>query len=88
MLLKRTGITVGNPIGYSDAGFNITLDGLAANNIHGYSSSYSINLSGQVTGIWGADGRNIDPQSGGSLFDTATTSTNLGLFQNTDPNGN
>lgn len=87
VLLNRVGLDGSNPFGYSDAGFNITLDGLTVNNIHSYGISYSVNVSGQVTGTWGADGRNIDPQSLGSVFDAANISGNLGLLQNTDPNG-
>ena len=86
VLLNRVGVTAGNPFGYSDAGLNITLDGDAVNNIHNYGSggpgSYS--LSGTT---WAADGRNIDPQSAGSVFDAASTGANLGVFQNTDGNG-
>ena len=42
---------------------------------------------GQVTGVWGSDGRNIDPQSLGSVFSGAATSANLGLFQDGNANG-
>jgi len=87
MLLNRAGITVSNPYGYGDAGFNITLDGLTASNIHEYGSGYSVNGFGQVLGTWGADGRNIDPQSLGSVFDSASTAANLGVFQDTTGNG-
>jgi len=86
VLLNRVGVRAGNQFGYSDSGMNITLDGLATNNIHNYASgglgSYS--LSGTT---WAADGRNIDPQSLGTVFDSATASDNLSLYQNTAPNG-
>jgi len=86
VLLNRVGVTAGNQFGYSDSGMNITLDGLAANNIHSYASggpgSYS--LSGTT---WAADGRNINPQSVGTVFDAAATGANLSLYQNTAPNG-
>jgi len=86
VLLNRVGVTAGNQFGYSDSGMNITLDGLAANNIHSYASggpgSYS--LSGTT---WAADGRNINPQSVGTVFDSAATGANLSLYQNTAPNG-
>jgi len=86
VLLNRVGVTGSNPFGYSDSGMNITLDGLSASNIHSYASggpgTYS--LSGTT---WAADGRNIDPQSAGSLFGTASTSSNLSIYQNTAPNG-
>jgi hypothetical protein len=86
VLLNRAGITGSNPYGYGDAGFNITLDG-SSPNIHGYGSGYSVNGFGQVTGTWGSDGRNIDPQSLGSVFDSASTAANLGVFQDTTGNG-
>jgi len=86
VLLNRVGVTGSNPFGYSDSGMNITLDGLSASNIHSYASggpgSYS--LSGTT---WAADGRNIDPQAAGSVFDSASTAANLSLYQNTAPNG-
>jgi subtilisin-like proprotein convertase family protein len=86
VLLNRSGVTGSNPFGYSDAGFNITLDSSSAN-IHGYGGGYSTNGLGQVTGTWGSDGRNIDPQSAGNVFDSASTSSNLGLFQDGNANG-
>jgi len=86
VLLNRVGVTASNQFGYNDSGMNITLDGLAANNIHTYASggpgSYS--LSGTT---WAADGRNIDPQAAGTVFDSASTAANLSLYQNTAPNG-
>lgn len=85
VLLNRLGVTGSNPFGYGNAGLNITLDSSSAN-IHGYGSGYSTNGLGQVTGTWGADGRNIEPQSLGTVFDSAATTSNLNLFQ--DGNGN
>ena len=86
VLLNRSGITGSNPFGYGNAGLNITLDSSSAN-IHGYGSSFSTNGLGQVTGPWGADGRNIDPQSAGTVFDSAATTANLGIFQDGNANG-
>jgi hypothetical protein len=86
VLLNRPGISGSNPYGYSDRGFNITLDSASAN-VHGYGSSYSTNGSGQVTGTWSADGRLIDPQSAGSVFDGASTLANLSVFNGTAANG-
>jgi len=84
VLLNRPGVTGSNPFGYSDAGMNITLDGLAANNIHDYGSTPGYSLTGTT---WAADGRDVNPQaSGGTLYGTPTTA-NLSLFQNTDANG-
>lgn len=87
ILLNRPGVTGVNPFGYGNAGMNLTLDGAAANNIHGYGSGYSTNGSGQVTGTWGADGRAISPYSAGSVFDSASTLANLSVFNNTMANG-
>ena len=86
VLVNRPGITGSNPFGYGNGGFNITLDSSSAN-IHGYGSGYTTNGLGQVTGVWGSDGRNIDPQSLGSVFSGAATSANLGLFQDGNANG-
>lgn len=91
VLLNRPGITADNAFGYDNTGLNITLDDsatTAAANIHDYGSgAYNLNGSGQVTGTWASDGRAIDPQSAGTIFDSAATTANLSLFQNTDPNG-
>ncbi len=86
VLLNRVGLTAGNPFGYGDAGFNITLADSAAN-IHGYQGgSYSI-TGGQLVGTWSPDGRNINPQSSGTVFGATSPSTSLGLFNGTNPNG-
>ena len=87
VLLNRTGVGGVNAFGYGDTGFQITLDGTSASNVHGYGSSYSTNLLGQVTGSWLADGRAIDPQSTPSVFDAASTGANLSLFNNPVANG-
>ena len=88
VLLNRVGLSYSNPHGYEDTGFNVTLSDSAANNIHGYQGvTYSLNGGGQLTGVWAPDGRNIDPQSAPSLFDTASTATTFTSFQGTNPNG-
>jgi subtilisin-like proprotein convertase family protein len=84
VLLNRVGVTGSNPFGYGDAGMNLTLDGLAANNIHDYGSVPGYSLSGTT---WAADGRNIDPQSSGATLYGASTAASLSVFQNTDANG-
>jgi subtilisin-like proprotein convertase family protein len=81
ILLNRVGVTGANVFGYSDAGMNITLDGLAANNIHDYGNS---SLNGTT---WAADGRNVNPQAPGGVLYGTSTLDNLSVFQNTDPNG-
>ena len=87
VLLNRTGLTSGNPFGYGDTGFSITLsDG--SSNIHNYQlGSPSIDGSGQLTGIWSPDGRNIDPQSAGSLFDSTTPTAGFNTFSGFTANG-
>ena len=86
VLLNRPGVTSINPFGYSDSVMNVTLDGLADNNIHDYASggpgSYS--LSGTT---WAADGRNVNPLATGGILYGTSTAANLSIFQNTDVNG-
>ncbi|MEI8291108.1 MAG: proprotein convertase P-domain-containing protein [Verrucomicrobiota bacterium] len=84
VLLNRPGVTSINPFGYGDAGMNITLDGLAENNIHDYGSTPGYSLSGTT---WAADGRNVNPQAAGSLLYGTPTTATLSLFQNADANG-
>ena len=88
VLLNRVGVTAGNPFGYSDAGFSITLATSGTQgNVHNYQSLIPAMMGGQLTGTWAADGRNLDPLSAGSAFDAAGTGANLSVFQNTDGNG-
>lgn len=87
VLLNRPGISAsgGNSFGYSDAGFNIVLT--SGSNIHNYQSGIYNLSGGQLTGTWAADGRNINPQSTPTVFDSAATSADLSLFNNDVPNG-
>jgi subtilisin-like proprotein convertase family protein len=87
VLLNRSGVSGTSTYGYSDAGFNVTLnDASGYNNIHSY-QNYSYTISGgQLTGNWASDGGNISPLSSPSSFPTAPTET-LSSFQNTDANG-
>ena len=87
VLLNRVGMDGSNPIGYSDAGFNITLDDGAGANIHNYQSGMYQIIGGQLTGTWASDGRNIDPQSPAISFDSAATSANLESLLASSPNG-
>ena len=89
VLLNRVGLTASNPFGYSDTGFNITLSDSGTANIHTYQLSGPSYSSGQLTGTWVPDGRNIDPlHSSGAAFDSASTSANLmNAFFASDPNG-
>jgi hypothetical protein len=87
-LLNRVGVTSGNPFGYSETGFNITLSSSGANDIHFYNSfSPSFNGNGQVTGTWQPDGRNINPLSTPANFDSASR-VNFGAYNGDNPNGN
>ena len=89
VLLNRVGITTGNAFGYPDTGFDVAFDDSAnANNIHFYQNfDYQLNGSGQLTGTWSSDGRNIDPQSAPSLFDTTLPTALLTSFDGTNPDG-
>lgn len=87
VLLNRAGVTTGNPAGYGDGGLHITFDDAAANgNIHYYQPVQNPG-GGQLLGTWAPDGRNIDPQSIPSAFDSAITDANLSLFNGSDGNG-
>ena len=90
VLLNRAGLSATNANGYGDTGFNITIDDSATYaNLHNYQSSgsYATNGSGQVTGTWASDGRNIDPQSAAGAFDSAAVTATLGSFVGNDANG-
>jgi len=88
VLLNRPGVTAGNPFGYSDTGFNLVLSSDAANNVHFYQSGYySLDANGLVVGTYAPDGRNIDPRSLPSAFDSALTGTGLSPVLGTNPNG-
>jgi subtilisin-like proprotein convertase family protein len=95
VLLNRTGVGAGTgtpyTFGYSDTGFNVTLDDTAASSIQYYQNSgypASLNGSGQLTGTWQPEGVSIDPQSAPSLFASPPGSpAMLSSFDNTDPSG-
>jgi hypothetical protein len=87
-LINRVGVQSGNSFGYTDSGFNITLDSSAANNIHSYQSgSYTINGSGQLTGTWAPDGNNISPLSSPSSFNANPSGSGLASFEGLSPDG-
>ena len=88
VLFNRPGVTSGDSFGYGDAGFNVTFDDAAANgDIHFYQTTLGGAPSGQLTGTWQPDERNIDPQSPPGDFDTATRDASLMSFDGADPNG-
>jgi subtilisin-like proprotein convertase family protein len=89
VLLNRVGMSSTNAFGYSDTGFDITLNMTGAN-IHNYQlgGAYSLNGSGQLTGTWGADGTTVDSLSQPpSAFDSAPATAGLHTYYGTDANG-
>jgi hypothetical protein len=84
VLLNRSGLSAGNPVGYADAGLDVTLDALTTNNIHYYQNGSYTTQNGQLTGTWAADGRKINPQSSGSLFDSTSPAFGLNIFLGPD----
>ena len=87
VLLNRTGKSSVNAFGYANPGFNITLSDTAANgNIHSYQNVFNPGAA-QLTGTWAPDGRNINPQSAGSVFDSAVVTATLSSFVGNNANG-
>jgi subtilisin-like proprotein convertase family protein len=70
-LLNRPGVTGGNPVGYTDAGFNVTLSDGNSGNINTYGSSSYTTSGGQVTGTY-------NPSAGSIAFQS---------YNGMDPNG-
>lgn len=60
-LLNRTGVTGSDPVGYGDAGFNVTFDSAGAD-IHLY-QSFTNPGGAPLTGTWAPDGRSASPFS-------------------------
>jgi hypothetical protein len=89
VLLNRAGVSNdASSFGYGNHGFDIVLSDSAANDVHYYQSAgYTTNGSGQLTGTWAPDGRNIVPQSAPSLFGSTAPTALLSSFNGTDPNG-
>jgi subtilisin-like proprotein convertase family protein len=85
VLLNRVGRNTSDPFGYSTPGLAATLVGRAAADVHRYESlTPTYNASGQLTGTWGADGRNVDPSV---ALDTTPRTATLDEFRGLDPNG-
>lgn len=89
VLLNRPGRTAANPFGYADSGLNLNFDDSAANgDVHNYRLTLSGNqntaLAGPLTGVWGVDGRNVDPAN---ALDTDSRTALLSAFNGLDPNG-
>jgi MYXO-CTERM domain-containing protein len=88
VLLNRAGKISGDPAGYGDTGFSITLDDHAIEtvDIHNYQTvSYSVNGNGQLAGTWRPDGRTADPAT--VLDGSARVSSPLDSFSGLNPNG-
>jgi hypothetical protein len=82
VLLNRVGRTAGNPLGYGDAGLNVTFEDLAAGGeIHRYrqllSGSDTQALSGPLTGTWAPDGRPVSP---GVVTEASSRTAGLSVF--------
>lgn len=85
VLLNRVGRTSTSDFGYNTAGFVVTLTGSAATDIHNYQTlSPTYNGSGQLTGTWAADGRDVNPNS---ALDTTPRTATLAGFNGLNPNG-
>jgi len=88
VLLNRVGVSGTSAYGYSDAGFNITLATSGTQgDVHTYQLSSPTFVSGQLTGTWSADGRNVDPLATGSLIGGTSATLGLGNLIGTDPDG-
>lgn len=86
VLLNRPGSTAGNPFGYADSGFTITLMDLSTNgNIHTYEGVVTPAAGSPLTGVWQPDGRTTSPAS---VLDTDPSTAGLSLFDGLNPSGN
>jgi subtilisin-like proprotein convertase family protein len=81
VLLNRVGRETGNAPGYGTAGMSVTLNDLAALNIHSV-------LAPTAGGTYQPDGRNINPLSSVATFDSTLPSTPLSSFNGLNANGN
>ena len=88
VLLNRVGRVDQNEDGYGNPGFAVTFSGKVSLDIHEYQSlSPTYNGGGQLTGVWAADGRNLDPATAAPTFNAAPRDATLSSFTGTDPNG-
>jgi subtilisin-like proprotein convertase family protein len=87
VLLNRVGESSTNANGYANTGFALTfLTG--GPDIHSYGAgAYSTNGTGQLTGLWGADGRTNSPFAAASAFDSAARTALLDSFIGSTANG-
>ncbi|MEY2409829.1 MAG: hypothetical protein QOF48_2499, partial [Verrucomicrobiota bacterium] len=89
VLLNRVGRRSGDSLGYSDSGFNVTIDDQAANgDIHTYRlhefGNHITPLVGPLTNSWAPDGRATDPAV---VLDTDSRTQLLSSFNGLNPNG-
>jgi subtilisin-like proprotein convertase family protein len=84
VLLNRPGRDNGSFLGYGDSGFDITLSGSAANDIHTYRTSVTPSPGLKLTGSWQPDGRDVNPST---VLSGSPRTAGLDLFQGLDPNG-
>jgi subtilisin-like proprotein convertase family protein len=93
VLLNRSGRTVGNSLGYSDNGYNVTFNDTAVNgDIHNYrftlfgnqTTPVDVNYQNALTGTWAPDGRNVSPLT---VLDSSTRDATLSAFNSSNPNG-
>jgi len=87
ILLNRPGRTTVSPWGYDDnQTLNVSFTNTATLDIHNYRHEAGVlqaPLSAPLTGVWLADGRNIDPAS---VLDTDTPDSRLNVFNGTSAN--
>jgi subtilisin-like proprotein convertase family protein len=88
VLLNRTGVSATSGGGYGDTGFSVTFDDSGSNpDVHFYQNNTpAFNGNGQLTGTWGSDGENINPQSPQASF-TGTPTATLTSFDGDSANG-
>ena len=85
VLVNRAGRSGSLYAGYSDAGFQITLDDSAVADVHTYQNGpYTLSGGGQLTGTWQPDARAIDPDLS---LDSSLRTAYLSTFDNTDVSG-
>jgi len=84
VLLNRVGRTLSSPLGYGDNGFDMTF-ALGTNDVHLYQNcSPEFDAQSRLTGVWDADGRNVDPDI---VLDTDSRTAGLDAFSGLNPNG-
>lgn len=89
VLLNRPGRRAGDVLGYGDNGLNVTFDdGPGSRDVHNYrlelSGDHTAPLGHALTGIWGADARNVDPAV---VLDSHSHTFGLSRFNTLNPNG-